>query len=221
MQYLLLFLEGIITFISPCLMPLLPVYISIFAAGEAGKRRALVNSAGFVVGFTLVFMVLGAFAGTFGKLLREYAGVLNVVTGLIVVVLGLNFIGIVRIKFLNAARKKESDTNNLRFFSALMFGAAFSVSWTPCVGAFLGSALMTAARGGGTLTGILMLFIYSLGVGLPFVISAVLIDRLKAAFDFIKSNYRVINILAGSLLILAGVLMATGFWGRFLLMLSF
>ena len=210
MRYLLLFLEGVITFISPCLLPMLPAYVSFFAAGQADKRKTFVNSLGFVAGFTVIFVVFGAFAGTAGRLLNNYATAVNIVTGLVVIVLGLNFIGAVNIRLLNRAGNKTAKTKNLRFFSSALFGIVFSIAWTPCVGAFLGSALMMAAGQGGTLNGILMLLVYSFGLGIPFMISAVLTDRLKGAFDFIKRNYKVINFVSGAFLIIMGILMAVG-----------
>ena len=216
MQYFLLFLEGIITFISPCLLPLLPVYVSFFAAGESNKRKTLTNSLGFVAGFTLVFVALGAFAGTIGKLLYAHTVIVNIVTGLIVIIFGLNFIGIINIRFLKQTSQRNMNTKNLTFLSSALFGIVFSIGWTPCVGAFLGSALMMASNQGGTLNGVLMLLVYSLGLGIPFVASAVLIDRLKGAFNFIKRNYKVINNVSGALLIVMGVLMATGVMGRYL-----
>lgn len=221
MQYLLLFLEGIITFISPCLLPMLPVYISFFAAGETNKRRTIINALGFVLGFTFVFVTLGAFAGTVGRLLIKYAAIVNIITGLIVIILGLNFMGAIRIGLLNRSGESRANTKDLKFFSSLLFGIVFSVGWTPCVGAFLGSAIMMASQQGGTATGIIMLFVYSLGLGVPFLLSAVLIDRLKSTFDFIKRNYKVINFVSGCLLIAVGLLMATGIMGRFLALLSF
>ena len=217
MQFLVLFLEGIITFISPCLLPLLPLYVSYFAAGEADKRRTLINALGFASGFTLVFVTLGAFSGTLGSLLVEHAVAVNIVTGLIVILLGLNFIGLVNIGFLNRAVHRNANVKNLTFFSSVSFGIVFSIGWTPCVSAFLGSALMKASIQGGTLNGILMLLVYSLGLGIPFVASAVLIDRLKDAFDFIKRSYKVVNSISGALLIIMGILMATGLMGRLLL----
>lgn len=108
----------------------------------------------------------------------------------------------------------------MNFFSALVFGVIFSVGWTPCVGAFLGSALVLASQQGHVLEGMLMLFVYSLGLGVPFVLSAVLIDRLKTAFDWIKRHYNIINAVSGGFLIVVGVLMATGLMGRFLNLLS-
>jgi len=220
MQYVLLFIEGIITFISPCLLPLLPVYVSFFAAGESNKHKTLINSLGFVTGFTVVFVILGAFAGTLGRFLLDYTAAVNIITGLIVIVLGLNFIGIINIRFLKQTSAGTSNTKDLNFFSSVLFGIVFSIGWTPCVGAFLGSALTKAVIQGGTLNGILMLLVYSLGLGIPFLVSAVLIDQLKGTFDFIKRNYKVINIVSGALLIMMGVLMATGLWGRYLSMLT-
>lgn len=221
MQYLLLFLEGIITFISPCILPLLPVYVSYFAAGQAAGKKALINSIGFVSGFSAMFIAMGAFAGTVGRLLQSYSTVVNIVTGLIVIVLGLNFLGVLKIGLLNRSGGKDREIKKLGFFSSLLFGIIFSIGWTPCVGAFLGSALMMAAVSGSAFKGITMLLAFSLGLGLPFIMSAILLDRLKTAFDFIKKNYKVINTLSGVLLIIVGILMATGIMGRFLSLLTF
>jgi cytochrome c-type biogenesis protein len=200
---------------------MLPIYISYFAAGEADKRKSLINSAGFVLGFTVVFVAMGAFMGTFGRLLRDYTAVLNIVTGLIVIAFGLNFMGVFRIGFLNRVSHKPANVKNLGFSSSVLFGIVFSIGWTPCVGAFLGSALLVASLGGSSLQGITMLLAFSLGLGIPFVASALLIDRLKTAFDFIKRNYKVINVLSGVLLIIIGILMATGYMGYFLSLLTF
>ena len=112
------------------------------------------------------------------------------------------------------------DTAKLGFFSSALFGLVFSVGWTPCVGAFLGSALMLASQQGHVAAGMAMLLAYSLGLGVPFLLSAVLIDRLKGAFDWIKRNYRIINIISGGLLVLVGILMATGTLGRLISLLS-
>ncbi|AGA69043.1 cytochrome c biogenesis protein [Desulfitobacterium dichloroeliminans LMG P-21439] len=222
MEYLLLFLEGIITFISPCLLPMLPIYISYFAGqgSEDKKQKALTNALAFVLGFTLVFITLGAFAGTVGNVLRQYSTGVNIASGLIVILFGLNFLGVLRIPFLNRYRQLEANVVKLGFFSSLLFGIIFSIGWTPCVGAFLGSALMFAASEGGTLKGVIMLLCFSLGLGIPFIASAVLIDRLKSTLDFIKRNYRLINLFSGGLLVIVGILMATGLMGYFLGLLS-
>ena len=220
MQYVIAFLEGIITFISPCLLPMLPIYISYFAGGgERSTGKTLKGALGFVFGFTVVFVALGALAGTVGSFLREYQTAVNVVSGLIVILFGLNFLGVFKLNLFRGSRYSV-NTDNVGFFSALLFGMIFSVGWTPCVGAFLGSALMLASQQAHVIEGMLMLLAYSLGLGIPFVLSAVLIDYLKTAFNWIKKNYRVINVVSGGLLVLIGILMATGTLERLLNLLS-
>lgn len=220
MQYLIAFLEGIITFISPCLLPMLPIYITYFAGGgERTTRRTLAGAAGFVLGFTLVFVAMGALAGTVGGFLRGHQTAVNMLTGGVVILFGLSYMGVLKLPFLQGGGQGRA-AGNLNFFSAVVFGAVFSLGWTPCVGAFLGSALLLASQQGHVLEGMAMLLVYSLGLGIPFLLSAVLIDRLKSAFDWIKRNYRVINLVSGVLLVLIGVLMATGTLGRLLEALS-
>jgi cytochrome c-type biogenesis protein len=220
MQYVISFLEGIITFISPCLLPMLPIYISYFAGGgERTSRRTLVNALGFVLGFTVLFTAMGALAGTLGSFLIKHQTTVNIISGIIVIFFGLSYLGVFRLNIFRGSRF-TMDSDNMGFLSSILFGVIFSVGWTPCVGAFLGSALMLASQQGHVLTGVLMLLCYSLGLGIPFLISAVLIDKLKSAFAFIKKNYRIINIICGLLLILVGILMATGTMGRLLNILS-
>lgn len=216
MQYVIVFLEGIITFISPCLLPLLPVYISYFAGGgERTLGKTLKGALGFVAGFTVVFISLGALAGTVGSILREYQTAVNIVSGLVVIAFGLNFLGVFKLGLFRGGHRSV-NTGKIGFFSAFLFGVVFSVGWTPCVGAFLGSALMLASQQAHAVEGMLMLLAYSLGLGIPFVLSAMLIDYLKSVFNWIKKNYKIINAVSGILLILMGVLMATGTMGRLL-----
>lgn len=220
MQYVISFLEGIVTFISPCLLPMLPIYISYFAGGgERSTKKTLTGGIGFVVGFTVVFTLMGALAGTVGSFLKEHQTAVNIISGIVVIFFGLNFLGVFKLNLFKGS-SRSVDTNNMGFFSALLFGVIFSLGWTPCVGAFLGSALMLASQQGSVLAGTFMLLAYSLGLGVPFILGAVLIDKLKSAFDWIKRNYRVINIVSGSLLILIGILMATGTLGRLISLLS-
>ena len=221
MQYFISFLEGIITFISPCLLPMLPIYLTYFAGGDeaSSSKRTIKNALGFVLGFTLVFISMGALAGTVGSFFKGHQTLVNLICGLVIIFFGLHYLGIIKINLFRGVRGNMSQ-KSLGFFSSALFGIVFSVGWTPCVGAFLGSALMLASQQGQATTGILMLLCYSLGLGIPFVISAILVDRLKGAFDFIKRNYRIINLICGSLLILVGVLMMSGLLGRFLTLLS-
>ena len=140
-------------------------------------------------------------------------------SGLIVILFGLSYLGLLNLRLFRGSRHTVAQSN-MRFFSALLFGIVFSVGWTPCVGAFLGSALMLASQQGHILTGMGMLLCYSLGLGIPFLFSAVLIDKLKSTFNFIKQHYSIINKLCGGLLILIGILMATGTLGHLLTLLS-
>ena len=219
MQYFITFLEGIVTFLSPCLLPMLPIYISYFAGGGERKNgKTLLSAFGFVIGFTVMFVAMGALAGTVGSFLQKHQIAVNIVSGLIVIFFGLNFLGVFHLNLFRGGRSVKN--RDMGFFSALLFGIVFSVGWTPCVGAFLGSALMQASQQGSTVTGMLMLLCYSLGLGIPFLLSAIVIDRLKSAFDWIKKHYNVINIISGSLLILVGLFMATGILGKFLNFLS-
>ena len=213
MQYVISFLEGIITFISPCLLPMLPIYISYFAGGgERSTGRTLKGALGFVTGFTVVFVAMGALAGTVGSFLREYQTAVNILSGLVVIFFGLNFLGVFKLNLFRGS-SRSVKTDNMGFFSAMVFGVIFSIGWTPCVGAFLGSALMLASQQGHVVEGMLMLLVYSLGLGIPFVLSAVLIDYLKSAFNWIKKNYQIINLVSGGFLVFVGILMAMGTMG--------
>ena len=246
MQYVLLFLEGIITFISPCLLPMLPVYISYFAGSEENgyavfsptvvkhrcgatdrttaeqfpgtRKNPLLNAIAFVAGFTAIFVLLGVFAGGIGGFLSTHETIVNIVSGAFIVVLGLGYLGVFRIPWPKAANARRVTISGP--MTSALFGVVFAVAWTPCISAFLSAALLRAALAGSMLEGSFMLFVFSMGLGIPFIVSAVLLDRLRGVFDFIKKNYRVINILAGSLLIIVGILIMTGLFGRYLMLWS-
>ena len=217
MQYVISFLEGVISFISPCLLPMLPIYVSYFAAGkeDPSGKTTLKNALGFVLGFTLAFVALGLFFAVLGSFLLNYAAIINIVLGSLIVLFGLSFMGVIKPIF-NLHSSGRANTENLSFLKALTFGMIFSISWTPCVGAFLGSALAMASVSGSALQGTLMLLCFSAGLGIPFILSALLIDKLKTAFDFIKRNYKTINFVCGLFLVIIGILMMTGQLGRFL-----
>ena len=220
MRYLVSFLEGIVTLLSPCLLPMLPIYVSYFAGGgQRSTGKTLRCALGFVVGFTAVFTAMGALAGSIGSLLLRYQRIVNLVSGIIVIVFGLNYLGLFRWNLFHGG-SRVLDAQDMTFFSAALFGIIFSLGWTPCVGAFLGSALALATQQGHVLEGTLMLLAYSLGLGIPFLLSAVLIDALKGAFDWVKRHYQIINLLSGGFLILIGILMASGMLGRLLRQLA-
>lgn len=211
MSYIITFLEGVISFISPCMLPMLPIYISYFGGHSTEEKQkrptVILRSGAFVLGFTVVFTLMGLFAGSIGKLLSQYQAVVNIVTGIIVVIFGLSYLEVIRIPFFKGTSGGRKITGVV---SAFLFGAIYSVSLTPCVGAFLGSALMLASSNGGALQGAVLLFVYSLGLGIPFVLSAILLDKLSGAFGWIKKNYKVINTVCGIALIVVGVFMACG-----------
>lgn len=217
MQYIITFLEGIISFISPCMLPLLPLYISYFA-GKADKKQHIFLRAGFfVLGFTVVFTSLGLFAGTLSTFLVKYQQIINIVCGIIVILFGLSYLEVIRLPFFKGMQNAKEITS---VFSAFLFGMIYSVSLTPCVGAFLGSALMLASTSGGALKGALLLLTYSLGLGIPFLISAVLIDRLNSVFTFIKKHYHIVNLVSGIFLIIIGVAMIFGFMNQIMALFS-
>lgn len=220
MQYFISFIEGIITFISPCLLPMLPIYISYFAGGGSRTiRKTLANAVGFVIGFTIVFVSMGALASTIGSFLKNYQVLVNIISGIIVIIFGLSYIGVIKINVFKG-HTGSMETKDMGFFSAFLFGLIFSIGWTPCVGTFLGSALMLASTQGKVMIGVIMLLCYSMGLGIPFVLSAVLIDKLKNVFGFIKKHYDIINKVSGILLIIVGISMTTGFLGRLLNLLN-
>ena len=220
MQYIITFLEGIVTFISPCLLPMLPVYLGYFAGGgERGSKKTLRCALGFVLGFTAVFMALGALAGTLGALITRMGRWVDIICGGVVVLFGLGYMGLFQLPSFGKAGGLFHG-GDMTFGSSLLLGMVFSVGWTPCVGAFLGSALLLASQQGHTVVGLLLLLCYSLGLGVPFLISALLIDQLKGAFDFIKRNYRAVNIVSGLMLVILGVAMMTGWLTRLLFILA-
>ncbi len=211
------FIEGIITFISPCMLPMLPLYVSYFA-GEANKKtKTFLSALSFVAGFTVVFSALGLFAGSIGSLLSKYHKQVDVISGIIIIFLGLNFLDIIKIPFLKGHHKSLKAGG---VFSAFIFGVAFSISHAPCIGAFLGTALVTASTSGTAAGGILMLLSYSLGLGLPFLLSAILIEKLTNAISAIKRNYKTINLVCGIFLIIIGACMITGLYHKLIHLVS-
>lgn len=206
MEYLFTFLEGIASFISPCLLPMIPIYISYFIGeDEKNTSKKVLNAIGFVIGFTLIFLLLSIFASTLGILISNNIKYIKIIFGIIIIFLGLNYMEIIKLKFLNKYKVFNADKKNLNFLKALIFGAVFSISWTPCIGTFLSSALLLVAKHQDMLKGVLLMLVYSIGLGIPFIISVVLIEKLKQAFDIIKRNYNIIKKISGAILILIGI----------------
>ena len=206
MEYLLTFLDGIASFISPCILPMLPIYISYFM-GEEDKstKKALKNSLGFVTGFTLVFILLAVIASLLGNTLTKNMHWIKIVLGIIIILIGLNYMDIIKLKFKHKTKQVKADTKNLNFVKAMILGALLSITWTGCTGAFLSSALLLIAKEGHMIKGIILMTIYSLGLGVPFIVSVFLIEKFKKVFDFIKQNYNVVRKISGLILIVMGI----------------
>ena len=207
MVYLITFLEGLISFISPCMLPMIPIYITYFTGDANKKNNTIINSIAFVVGFTVVFCILGIFAGTIGGLLKDYQNIVNIICGIVVIIFGLSYMEVINIRIFKGSGSNKKITG---IFSAFIFGVIFSINLTPCVGAFLGSALMMATAQGTMLKGVALLFVYSLGLGIPIIASAILIKKLNSVFDFIKKHYKIINNVCGIILIVIGIAMIFG-----------
>lgn len=218
-SYFIAFIEGILTFISPCILPLLPVYFFYMAGVDGddnielqdGKKNSakILNSVGFVLGFSIIFISLGAAATSIGHILNDNRELLRKISGILMVVFGLNFIGLIKVKFLNMEKRINYKFKRLKFLSSIVFGIVFGFGWTPCAGAFLGSVLLMAGNSKTVGEGILLLSIYSLGLGIPFIISALLINELKGSFRWLQQKSKIISIISGIILIVAGVLVYT------------
>lgn len=204
MMYLLLFLEGLASFISPCVLPMLPLYLSYLTAKDDNK--VVKNSIGFILGFTITFVILGLLSSTIGIYLTSYMDYIKIVFGLFIVLLGLNYMNLIKLPFINKESKIDFKFKNKNFFEALLFGLVFSITWTPCVGVFLGTALMQVMEKGDIILGMISLLIYSLGLAIPFIISAIFIKKLNS-FEFIKKHYNIIINISGIILIVFGFYM--------------
>lgn len=215
-------IEGLITFISPCVLPMIPVYVLYFAGAAEGKRakRTLARALCFVLGFTVLFVLLGVFAGTLGALLVRRQRAVNIVCGLVMILFGLHYAGVLRIGLLDRTVKPDVQVQPKGYASCALLGAVFAVGWTPCTGPLLGSAMMLAAGKGSVTAGAVLLACYSLGLGLPFVLCALLIDRLKGALAVLKRHYRAVNRVCGVFLIAVGLTMMTGLYSSFARMLQ-
>jgi len=205
MNYILIFIEGIASFISPCLLPMVPIYISYFIGEDNSKNKGILNAIGFVTGFTIIFLLLSIFASQFGGILSTNIKYIKILFGIIIILLGLNYIDILKIDFLNKTKINKMNTKNLNFFKSMLFGIMFSISWTPCIGTFLSSALLLIARQQEMVKGIIMMLLYSIGLGIPFIISAILIEKLKDTFKYIKEHYNIIKKISGIILIISGI----------------
>ena len=209
----LLFLEGFLAFISPCMLPMLPVYLMYLAAEtENGRRASVVNTIGFVAGFSVVFMAMGATATFIGAFLSDHPVLLRRASGAVIALFGLHFLGVVKIPFLDAEKRLNSGAKRGGVIGALLFGGAFSLGWTPCLGPFLASALLMAGSGTTLWQGVFSLFVFSMGLGIPYIIAALLFTRIKTLFQWLRRNGAAIKKISGALLVAAGIAIATDYF---------
>jgi len=212
------FTAGIVSFISPCVLPLIPGYLSFISGvsvdqlGEAsGQARFKVLAATilFVIGFAIIFVALGASAGLAGGWFMEYKRVLTYIAGVIIIIFGLFTMEVIKIPQLYATKRLQLNKRSFGIWGALPLGMAFGFAWTPCVGPILASIYMVAATSQNVGQGTILLGAYALGIGIPFIATALFFNTAIGAFNWIKRNYRTINIVSGLLLITMGVLILT------------
>jgi len=228
-----LFIEGLLAFFSPCILPMVPVYI-VYLAGkrnyadlgkesdnESGNKTLILNTLGFILGFTIIFVAMGATASGIGHMLSSHRLLIQRISGVIIIIFGLHYMGVIKIGFLNKDKRFSANTGNLSVLSAILFGMAFSFGWTPCIGPLLGTALTLAANKDTVWHGMLLLFVFSAGLGVPFFLSALILDKLKSAFDFIKKHFRIITFISGALLIITGLALSLDVFGYWAALFSF
>ncbi len=206
MEFLFTFLEGIASFVSPCLLPMIPIYIAYFTGeNEEKSTKTVINAMGFVLGFTVVFLILAIFASQLGKLVSSHMKFIKIIFGIVIIVFGLYDMELLKLSFMSKMRGMKANVKNLNFIKSFLFGMLFSISWTPCIGTFLSSALLLVAKGQQLLKGILLMLIYSMGLGIPFIVSVLLLEKLKGIFDIIKRNFSKIRKVSGGILIGMGI----------------
>ncbi len=218
------FLAGVLSFISPCVLPLIPGYLSFVSGvtleemrGEKGiaepapgvRRRALIASIAFVLGFSLVFISLGASATAVGAFLMERLSILGKIAGVIIILFGLHMMGVLRVGWLYSEKRVQTTRKPAGFFGAVLVGIAFAFGWTPCIGPILAAILAIAATQGSVAEGVKLLAVYSLGLGVPFIATSLAINRFLRASARIRRHYHAIELVSGGLLVAVGLLIFT------------
>ncbi|HOV22471.1 MAG TPA: cytochrome c biogenesis protein CcdA [bacterium] len=207
------FVAGVLSFLSPCILPLIPIYIS-YITGISIEQlqepkntlKIFIISLFFISGFTLIFVLMGASATAIGNFILKKKNILRIIGGIIIIIFGLHLTGILKIKKLYTEKRIVLKNKKTGYLSSFLLGMAFSAGWTPCVGPVLSSILIIAANEKTVFRGIILLFTYSIGIGIPFLITSLLLNKLLNFFNKIKKHYRVIEIIMGFLLVILGVL---------------
>ena len=204
---------GFISFLSPCVLPLIPGYISYISGSSINeliekKNINLIPTILFTVGFSIVFIIFGAASTFLGQVLLQNSYELRIVAGLIIIILSLHIIGLINIGFLNYEKRIQTNLNK-NFFSPILIGMAFAFGWTPCIGPILGSILVLASTEESLGRGILLLFFYSIGLAIPFILSGYLMQKFLIFSKNFKKNINKISKIGGIILLITGVLIIT------------
>jgi len=212
-ELVIAFGAGLISFLSPCVLPLIPGYISYISGSSLSeliekKNINLIPIILFTIGFSIVFIVFGAASTFLGQVLLQNSYELRVAAGLIIILLSLHIIGLINIKFLNFEKRAEAKISK-NFYSPIIIGAAFAFGWTPCIGPILGSILVLAATEESINRGILLLSFYSLGLALPFILSGYLIQKFLIFSKSFKKNINLVSKIGGLILLITGILILT------------
>ena len=206
---------GLISFLSPCVLPLIPGYISYISGRTLDEiikdnKSVLLKTIFFSIGFSIVFISFGITASFIGKLLISYSNQLRVIAGIIIILFSLQFIGLINLKILNSETRFFTKNYNDNLIFPIIVGAAFGFGWTPCIGPVLGSILALAAIEENISKSILLLSFYSLGLAIPFIISGILIDKFLFFSKSFKKNISTITKVGGAILLLTGIAILTG-----------
>jgi cytochrome c-type biogenesis protein len=220
---LVAFSAGILSFLSPCVLPIVPPYLAYMGGvsvtdmedKRAARGRAVVASLFFVLGLSTVFLILGAGASALGRAFASYRPYLEVGAGVVVVIFGLHFLGLFRLKFLDREMRMDAGDQGGSAFGAYFLGLAFAFGWTPCLGPILSAILSLAGGQADVSKGVILLGVYAIGLGVPFVLVAAFFPQMKRPMAWMKRNMGVIEKTSGVLLVVVGLAMATGFMSIF------
>ena len=212
-EFFIAFGAGLISFLSPCVLPLIPGYISYISGSSINeliekKNINLIPIILFTIGFSIVFIIFGAASTFLGKIFLQNSIELRIAAGLVIILFSLHIIGIINLKFLNFEKRIETKTNN-NFYSPILIGMAFAFGWTPCIGPILGSILVLAATEENLTKGILLLFFYSFGLAIPFILSGYLIQKFLIFSKNFKKNINLVSKGGGIVLLITGILILT------------
>jgi cytochrome c-type biogenesis protein len=209
------FLAGLLSFLSPCVLPLVPGYVSLISGSsveelQSSERRLLgtvmLHSITFVLGFSVVFIALGAVATGVGQVVNEYHSLLSKVAGIIVIIFGLHLTGILKIKALYADKRMHDVKGSSSAFGSFAVGFAFAFGWTPCIGPILATILVLASAQGTVMKGVVLLAVYSMGLAVPFLLTSLGVDRFLAFYGRFRKHLHTVEVLSGILLIAIGIL---------------